>query len=97
MLNLKRNGLSYRDWFVQAVPRGPVFCFCCYHNSLGSHTTGTAYPTQEAAILAGCQFIDRELAVVALGQIVDEWMRADKITLEEYWNLNNFCSNPEVG
>lgn len=95
MLYLKRNGLSHRDWFVQIVPCPDGFGFCCHHSMLGIHTNGFVYPTSEAALIAGCNFIDREQALAALSQVLNEWISAEKISLEEYWELSNFCPNPE--
>lgn len=95
MFHSKHSGISHRDWSVRIVPHGPAFAFYCHHSNLGSHTNGSLYPTAEAAVIAGCNFIDREQALLALGQVLDEWMNSEKITLEEYWNLSNFCSNPD--
>lgn len=93
MRHSMRSGLSHRDWFVQVIPCGPAFSFCCHHSSLGRHTNGAIYSTIEAAILAGCQFIDREQAVAALSQLFDEWVVTEKISVEEYWNLVNFSDD----
>lgn len=93
MMYSKRNGISHREWFVRAVDCGAGFCFCCSHPHLGKHTNITVYPTEEAAIIAGCQFIDREQAIALLGQLLDEWVSTDKITLEEYWKVSSFCGS----
>lgn len=87
---VKPNGISHRDWFIAAVPVHNQFGFQGYHQTLGSHSDGHIYPTAAAAILAGCRFIDRELAIAALAPILIEWLRQDKITMDEYWNLSCF-------
>lgn len=95
MLYSKRNGLSHQDWFVQVVPCGPAFSFCCHHANRGSHTNGAIYPTTEAAIIAGCQFINRELAIAALGEVLNEWADTDTISVEEYWKASHFNDRSE--
>ena len=92
---LKQDGLSHRDWFVQAINAGPGFRFCCHHASLGKQTDGVLYSTSEAALIAGCGFINREQAIVQLAQVLDEWVLTEKISLEEYWDLSTFLSKPE--
>ncbi len=92
---LKQNGLSHRDWFVQVIPCGHGFGFCCLHPNLGRQTNGEIYSTVEAAIIAGCNFIDREQAISLLVEVLEEWVSVEKISVEEYWKLANFCPRPE--
>lgn len=88
----KSNGFFHHDWFIEVVPSGSRFSFHCHHPKLeGYQQDGATYPTTEAAVKAGCYFIDRELALAALLDALEELISDQKISPEEYWNLSNFC------
>jgi hypothetical protein len=92
MLNTEFHGKPYHGWIVEVVSHNNRFSFRCYCPELeGFHDDGTTYPSYRSALVAGYQFIDRETALAALMGVLEELMRDDKISLEEYWNLVNFC------
>lgn len=97
MLYVTSYGVSHHDWFVESVPHGRHFRFRCEHPYLeGLQQDGSIYPTCEAALIAGCQFVDREMAISALINALEELMSKEKISLDEYWNLANFSNNNDL-
>jgi hypothetical protein len=91
MLNTESNGISYHGWLVQVVSHHNRYSFRCYCSELeGFHEDGSIYRSYKSALRAGCHFIDRETALAALTHALEELMRNEKISLEEYWNLANF-------
>lgn len=92
MLNIEPSGTSYHGWLVEIVPHQNRFSFRCYCSELeGFHEDGSTYRSYRSALIAGYRFIDREVALVALMSALEDLMRDEKISLEEYWNLANFC------
>lgn len=91
MKYLKSNGISHYDWFIEVIPQRHRYSFRCYHPNLeGFQTDASTYRNPESALIAGCRFVNRELALMALQGVLEEMMQDEKITLHEYWNLANF-------
>lgn len=91
MQNTQANGIFHHDWFVEVVVYGNSFGFRCYHPHLEEFShDGLSYHSYQSAIQAGCQFIDREVALTCLLNLLEELVRDHKISPEEYWNLANF-------
>jgi hypothetical protein len=92
MLNIESNGTPYHGWLIEVVAYRNRYAFRCYCPELeGFHEDGSTHTSQCSALAAGFQFIDREVALSALINVLEELMKDEKISLEEYWNLVNFC------
>jgi hypothetical protein len=92
MLNLESNGIPYHGWLVEVVSFHHRYSFRCYCSELGGfHDDGSTYNDYCSALRAGRRFIDRETALSSLLNVLEELMRDRKISIEEYWNLANFC------
>lgn len=92
MLNIESNGVPYHGWLVEVVSCQHQYSFRCYCSELGGfHDNGATYPSHQSALKAGYRFIDRETAISSLVAVLEELMRENKVSIEEYWNLANFC------
>jgi hypothetical protein len=93
MINIEFGGTPYHGWLIEVVSHGNNrFSFRCYCSELeGFHDDGSTHRSYRSALIAGCRFIDREVALSALLNALEELMRDEKISIEEYWNLANFC------
>jgi hypothetical protein len=91
MLKASPNSIPYHGWRVEVVPQPQGFVFCCYHPDLPDFfNDGLLYCCFKDALMAGCRFIDREIAIQSLLHIVGDWWLGDRISDEEYWSLTNF-------
>jgi hypothetical protein len=91
MLKSEPKRMHYHGWLLEIVPDGECFKFDAYHPELpGGMNEGEAYGSFESALVAGCDFIDREVAIQALLDIVGEWLENGNICADEYWTLTNF-------
>jgi hypothetical protein len=91
MLKTQSQAIPYHGWLIEVVPQGGEFVFQCYPPQLTEFCNdATAYASSKAALVAGCHFIDREIAVLTLIEQVAEWLESGQISEEEYWNLTSF-------
>ena len=91
MRKLKPQGISYHGWQIQVVRRKDGFRFHCYPPKLQDFCDDAAeYSSFRAAVAAACQFVDREVAILALLDRIGDWLAAGKISEDEYWNLTSF-------
>jgi hypothetical protein len=91
MLETLSGGIAYHGWRIKVVADIDEFLFCCYHpDFLDFCNDGLTYASSQDALIAARQFVDREIAVRALFNVIGDWLLTNKITDEEYWNLTNF-------
>lgn len=91
MHQLKSQNIVYHGWQIQVVQCNDGFHFHCYPPKLTDFCNDAAeYSSFQAAIAAACQFVDREIAILALLDRVADWLASGKITEDEYWNLTSF-------
>jgi len=84
--------ITHHGWQIEVVSEAEEFFFQCYHPDLPDFCNdGSTHSTFEAALAAACYFIDREVAIQALLEVVESWMRTGKISEDEYWNLTDFA------
>lgn len=92
MLRTESQAIFHHGWQIEVVSEVEEFFFQCYHPDLPDFCNdGSAHSTFEAALAAARCFIDREVAIQALLEVVESWMWAGKISEDEYWNLTNFA------
>lgn len=83
--------IAYHGWQIEVLPHEVEFLFCCYHPALPDYCNdGQAYANYQTALKAACQFIDREIAIQALVDVVNDWWVSGKVSDAEYWNLTDF-------
>jgi hypothetical protein len=91
MLKIKPKRISYHGWQIQVLMQDGKFGFRCYPPKLADFCNdGSLHLSFKAALLAACQFINREIAILAVLEVVDEWLEDSKISETEYWNLTSF-------
>jgi hypothetical protein len=92
MLRIESQIISHHGWQIEVVREAEEFFFQCYHPDLPDFCNdGSAHSTAKAALTAARHFIDREVAIQALLEVVETWMRTGKISEDEYWNLTDFA------
>lgn len=92
MLTTESQGIDYRGWRIQVVSEAQEFYFECYApDLLDGCNDGCLYPDWHTALHAACHFIDRELAILAVLDIVNDWFAAGLVSEAEYWNLTDFA------
>jgi hypothetical protein len=83
--------IQYHGWEIEILADAEETWFRCYHSSLPDFCNdGWAYPDEQSAFVAACAFVDREIAVLALIDLVQDWWVNHLISDEEYWNLTRF-------
>ena len=91
MLKMSLNLIPYHGWQFEVLLENCNFRFRCYHPMLPDYCDdGQVYDTVEQALTAACHFIDREIAIRALFDIIEGWLSTGKISEEEYWQLTDF-------
>ncbi|PSN18331.1 hypothetical protein C7271_13105 [filamentous cyanobacterium CCP5] len=92
MLKTQLSPTVRQGWQIQVSAEKGVFYFeCCPPGCQAPCDDGLYYPTQEAAFAAACEFVDREVAVLATIKVANEWLATGLIEEEEYWNLTDFA------
>lgn len=91
MYKTESGNSTYHGWKIDVVTDAHGVWFRCYHPALPDYCNdGCSYPDYESAFVAACGFVDREVAVLALIDVVQEWWANRVISDEEYWNLTRF-------
>ena len=91
MLKSEPNRMPYHGWLLEVIPDGDSFRFDAYHPSVpGGMNEGEAYNSFAAALVAGRHFIDREVAIQALLDVLGTLLEDEKISCDEYWSLTSF-------
>lgn len=90
MLKTKRPGTFYHGWHIEVVRQGSEFCFQCYPPQSDFCNDASAHASIDAAWVAACDFVDRELAILAVMNCLTDWFDRGKISEAEYWNLTSF-------
>jgi hypothetical protein len=92
MQALTTRSLRYHDWQVEIVSFDQDFMFECYPPNFPDFiNNGETYSAPETALRAAYHFIDREIAIKALMDVVEEWLEAGLIDEDEYWQLTSFA------
>ena len=92
MLDTQPNTAVYHGWRITLTQEDTgVYFECLPPSGCGGCDDGFCYPTPAVALTAACEFIDREIAVLALINLADEWFSAGLIDPEEYWSLTDFA------
>lgn len=92
MLKTQSQQTVRQGWQIQVASEKGVFYFeCCPPGSQQPCDDGLYYPTQASAFEAACEFVDREVAVIATIRVANEWLAAGLIEEDEYWNLTDFA------
>ncbi|OLP18349.1 hypothetical protein BST81_11175 [Leptolyngbya sp. 'hensonii'] len=75
----------YQGWLLQISPLWHGFVFNCYPaEATGSWQNQHIYLNYDDALLAAKQFVDRQIAVSALQQVLQRWFAQGLISLTEY-------------
>ncbi|MBD2463861.1 hypothetical protein H6G89_22935 [Oscillatoria sp. FACHB-1407] len=91
MLKIEPKSVAYHGWVITIVMSNDEFSFECYPPTFPDFCNdGLAYSTLDDVLLAAYQFVDREIAILALMGIVKEWVENGNISEEEYWQLTSF-------
>jgi hypothetical protein len=96
MLRIELKSIFYHGWFINLVTNktfvgSDEFIFECYPPTIPDFCNdGLAYPTLEDALKAACSFVDREIAILTLMDVVKEWLEKGIIEEAEYWELTSF-------
>lgn len=91
MLRIQSKGIHYHGWQFEICAQEEEFFFQCYHPELPDFCNdGLVYPSLKSASAAAYEFIDREIAIQALLEVVGEWLQREQISEQEYWNLTDF-------
>lgn len=82
----------YHGWMVQIISVWNGFSFHCYDSELagGSWHNRKIYPTYQEALIAAQQFVDRQTAILALTQILQDWLNYELINQAEYQKAMRF-------
>lgn len=92
MLTTRVLRLLHCGWSIELTQAHGEFYFECYlPNANHSCSDGAAYLSQEAASSAACEFIERELAILALIDLLNSWRALGVISNAEYWQLTDFA------
>jgi hypothetical protein len=92
MLTTQFPRLLHCGWSIELVQEQDEFYFECYlPNANHSCSNGAAYLSQEAASSAACEFVEREIAVLALIDLANGWWEQGVISEAEYWQLTDFA------
>lgn len=91
MLTTASPRIAHHGWQIEIVPFEDAFCFECYAPNLPDFMNDAeVYSDWETACVAAREFVDREIAIGALINLVNEWLAAGLISEDEYWNLTSF-------
>lgn len=91
MLTTTSSLITHYGWQIQIVPFEQAFCFECYAPDMPDFMNDAeVYSDWETACMAARQFIEREMAIGALINLVNDWLAAGLIDEDEYWNLTSF-------
>ena len=96
MLRIEPKSIFYHGWFIdfavnQTLVGNDEFVFECYPPAMPDFCNdGLAYFTLEDALKAACSFVDREIAILTLMDVVKEWLEKGNISEAEYWELTSF-------
>lgn len=93
---LQEEGLSlhsekYHGWHIEILSVASGFVFQCYPPDMADFLdAGEEYSDYPTALQAAYTFVDREIAIQALLEVMNEWLWRGLISEAEYWNLTNF-------
>lgn len=96
MLRLEPKFIFYHGWFINLVTNKTLvgndeFIFECYPPTMPDFCNdGLDYFTLEDALKAAFSFVDREIAILTLMDVVKEWLEKGNISEAEYWELTSF-------
>lgn len=91
MLTINVPNFHYHGWKIEIKACGSEFYFGCYAPGyVDAMDNAEAYTTQVAALMAAQAFVDRELAILSLIELANDWLAKGLISEEEYWNLTDF-------
>lgn len=83
--------LMHHGWQIQIVSIEEAFHFQCYAPDFPDFMNDAAtYADWELAYAAACEFVDREIAIKALIDLMNDWLITGFISEDEYWQLTNF-------
>lgn len=83
--------LTYHGWYITLSENRSAFTFQCYPPELQDFIdSGEEFADQETALQEARTFVDREIAIQAILDVINEWFWSGLISEEEYWNLTNF-------
>jgi hypothetical protein len=84
--------LTYHGWRIEILRSLSAFTFKCYPPDLQDFIdSGEEYSDQGIALREAYAFVDREIAIRAILEVINEWFWQGLITEDEYWNLTNFA------
>lgn len=91
MLTVNVPKIHYHGWEIEIKACGFEFSFGCYAPGYSNALDDAeSYPTKAAALSAAQAFVDRELAILSLIELANDWSIKELINEEEYWNLTDF-------
>lgn len=91
MLKIRPQAVPYHGWQIEVVRHQDEFSFQCYPPNLPDFCNdGTFYSDCTDALEAARHFIDREIAIQSLLEVVGDWWQLGKVSEDEYWNLTSF-------
>lgn len=91
MLRTEPQFITYHGWDIKVVMNQDEFSFECYPPTLPDFCNdGMAYASLNDAIAAACYFVDREIAILALMDVVTDWLEDGTVSEDEYWQLTSF-------
>lgn len=82
----------YHGWQIDVCQDGDqFFTFQCYPPDIDDFLdSGEDYPDFSTALQAAQEFVDREIAIRALLDVMNEWLWQGIVDEDEYWLLTNF-------
>jgi len=91
MLRIAPKAITYCGWQIKVVMCNRNFVFQCYPPGRYTYSNdGYEYANFRSALVAARQFIDREIAVIAISATAKDWLERGVISESEYWNLTAF-------
>ncbi len=82
---------TYHGWHIEISEHEAAFTFQCYPPDLPDFLdAGEEYLDLKTALQEAYQFVDREIAIRAMLEVLNTWLLNGIISEDEYWNLTNF-------
>lgn len=83
--------VTYHGWRIEISEHQTSFAFQCYPPDLPDFLdAGEEYHDRETALQEAYRFVDQEIAIRAMLEVLNEWLLNGLISEDEYWNLTNF-------
>lgn len=92
MLKAQLHKTVRHGWHIEiGEDKGAFYFECSPPEYPAPCDDGLYYTSREAALEAAYDFVEREVALLGLIEVANDWLEAGLISEKEYWNMTDFA------